>query len=315
MIGRRLLFLLFVFLSTTAIAQNASVRAEKYRMRIGEQIELLLKAEANKGQKIVWPAIADSIGPFFNVISRDTIDTLASAGNGLSLEQKIQITSFDSGMHSLPVFDFLFINSGSDTTSILSDVLSIEVKTIPVDTTKAIKDIRGLEDVPEDFTDLILYSILAAVALVAIAIGIYYYQKRKKPVQIIVPKGPVTPPWEIALATLDKIEREAVWKSGNDKLYHSSISEALRTYVEAQLKLPALESTTDETLALLQRSLKQQEAIDFIRQVLVLADLVKFAKEKPLPVEHERSLTLAKQFVLLTKPQVSNDAEKEVNNG
>jgi hypothetical protein len=208
-----------------------------------------------------------------------------------------------------------FINSGSDTTSILSDVLSIEVKTIPVDTTKAIKDIRGLEDVPEDFTDLILYSILAAVTLVAIAIGIYYYQKRKKPVQIIVPKGPVTPPWEIALATLDKIEREAVWKSGNDKLYHSSISEALRTYVEAQLKLPALESTTDETLALLQRSLKQQEAIDFIRQVLVLADLVKFAKEKPLPVEHERSLTLAKQFVLLTKPQVSNDAEKEVNNG
>jgi hypothetical protein len=61
--------------------------------------------------------------------------------------------------------------------------------------------------------------------------------------------------------------------------------------------------------------LKQQEAIDFIRQVLVLADLVKFAKEKPLPVEHERSLTLARQFVLITKPQISSDSEKEVKNG
>ncbi len=315
MIGRRLLFLLFVLLSSAAVAQNASVLAEKYRMRIGEQIELLLKAEANTGQKVVWPAIADSIGPFFNVISRDTIDTVDVPGKGFALEQKINITSFDSGMHSLPVFDFLFINPGSDTTSILSDVLSINVQTIPVDTTKAIQDIRGLEDVPEDFTDLILYSILAFVALAAIAIGIYYYQKRKKPTPVLIPKGPVTPPWEIALASLDKIEREAVWKSGNDKLYHSSISEALRTYVEAQLQLPALESTTDETLVLLQRSLKQQEAIDFIRQVLVLADLVKFAKEKPLAVEHERSLTLARQFVLLTKPQISNESEKEVNNG
>lgn len=315
MTGRKLLSLLFVLLSSAAMAQNASVRAEKYRMRIGEQIELLLKAEASEGQKIIWPVVSDSIGPFFDVISRDTIDTVAASGSGIALEQRIQITSFDSGMHSLPVFDFLFINPTNDTQSVLSDVLSIEVLTIPVDTTKAIKDIRGLEDVPEDFTDLILYSLLALFIVAGIGLGIYYYNKRRKPVVVQVPKGPVTPPWEIALAAFERIEKEAAWKSGNDKLYHSSIADTLREYIEAQLKLPALESTTDETLLLLKRSLNQTEVIELIRQVLTLADLVKFAKEKPLPAEHERSLTLARQFVLLTRPEIPPAQGKEVTNG
>jgi hypothetical protein len=53
MMGRKLLSLLFVLLSSVVIAQNASVRAEKYRMRIGEQIELLLKAEAHRPEDLV----------------------------------------------------------------------------------------------------------------------------------------------------------------------------------------------------------------------------------------------------------------------
>jgi hypothetical protein len=148
-----------------------------------------------------------------------------------------------------------------------------------------------------------------------IGFGIYYYNKRKKPVVVQVPKGPVTPPWEIALAAFDRIEKEAAWKSGNDKLYHSSIADTLREYIEAQLKLPALESTTDETLLLLKRSLNQTEAIELIRQVLTLADLVKFAKEKPLPAEHERSLSLARQFVLITRPEIQPVQGKEATNG
>lgn len=315
MMIRKSLLILLVLFSSVALAQTASVRAEKYRMRIGEQVELLLKAEAQKGQKIIWPSVSDSIGPFFDVIRRDTIDTVASPSNGITLEQRIQITSFDSGMHSLPVFDFQFVNPGNDTQSVLSDVLSIEVLTIPVDTTKAIKDIRGLEDVPEDFTDLILYILLAVAVVAGIGLGIYYYNKRKRPVVVEVPKGPIVPAWEIALAEFDRIEKEAAWKSGNDKLYHSSIADTLREYIEAQLKLPALESTTDETLLLLKRSLNQSEVIELIRQVLTLADLVKFAKEKPLPAEHERSLSLARQFVLLTRPETPPALGKEVTNG
>lgn len=315
MMIRKSLLILLVLFSSVALAQTASVRAEKYRMRIGEQVELLLKAEAQKGQKIIWPSVSDSIGPFFDVIRRDTIDTVASPSNGITLEQRIQITSFDSGMHSLPVFDFQFVNPGNDTQSVLSDVLSIEVLTIPVDTTKAIKDIRGLEDVPEDFTDLILYILLAVAVVAGIGLGIYYYNKRKRPVVVEVPKGPIVPAWEIALAEFDRIEKEAAWKSGNDKLYHSSIADTLREYIEAQLKLPALESTTDETLLLLKRSLNQTEVIELIRQVLTLADLVKFAKEKPLPAEHERSLSLARQFVLLTRPETPPAQGKEVTNG
>jgi hypothetical protein len=39
---------------------------------------------------------------------------------------------------------------------------------------------------------------------------------------------------------------------------------------------------------------------------------VKFAKEKPLPAEHERSMQFARSFVLQTKPgDLPNQPEKE----
>ena len=46
--------------------------------------------------------------------------------------------------------------------------------------------------------------------------------------------------------------------------------------------------------------------------MLVLADLVKFAKEKPLPNEHERALEYAREFVQITRPKelVNKDQRK-----
>ena len=54
-----------------------------------------------------------------------------------------------------------------------------------------------------------------------------------------------------------------------------------------------------------------------LKEILVLADLVKFAKEKPLPADNELSMDKAISFVELTKPvvkpEVKNDKEEYPN--
>ena len=303
--------LLFLLIALSLDAQQASVKADKYRIKIGEQVELKLNATAGPEQDLIWPPIPDTLGQWFDVVKKDTIDTVRSGGRS-NFTQSVWITSFDSGMHNLPVFDFQFITAQGDTESVLSDMLSIDIYPVAVDTTKSIKDIRGIEDVPFDYTDIIIYSVLGALVALAAVYAFYRWRKNRKVVAEPLAEKPKTPAWQRALEELERIEKEGAWKSGNDKRYHSAIADSLRAYIEEHLGLPALESTSDETLSMLRKSALSAESLEAARNVFVLADLVKFAKEKPLPAEHERSMQLARLFVNSTKPvDLSKAEEKE----
>jgi hypothetical protein len=301
----RNLLLLVLFLSVNSLsAQQASAKSDKYKIRIGDQAQIELNAKFLKGERVIWPVFKDSLGNHFDILNESVIDTIVdSTGNGIQLSQKINITSFDSGRHTLPVFSFDFIKPTGDTVFIISDALLIDVLTVPVDTTKAIKDIRDVLDVPFEIGEYIPW-IIGTLVLVAILVAaIYLWLKRKKPAVELKPSAPKIPAWQLALIALDAIENEKVWQQGKSKQFQSEITDVLRKYIEEQFRLPALESTTDETLILLRNSGFSEEAQQQIRQILKLADLIKFAKQEALPADHERSMNLAKAFVLATKPE------------
>ena len=310
---KRLFLLCFQFLILTSAlqAQQASVQSDRYRIRLGESFSLTLKAVMQDGQRVLWPVMSDSIGPHFDILQKGPVDTLPDAARkGMELLQKIEATSFDSGMHTMPVFAFDIISANGDTAHIVTDPLTFQVLTVPVDTTKAIKDIHGVVDVPFDLGEYIPW-ILLGLVIAALLVGlIYFWLKRKRPEMPAAPVAPTIPAWERALAALEEIGKEKAWQSGRDKIYHSAITDTLRIYLEEQFKLPALESTTDETMTMVRKVLPEKDLNESLRQILVLADLVKFAKEKPLPAEHERSLDLAKNFVELTRPRTVEQPAK-----
>ncbi len=311
---KRILFFCFTFffIQSSVLAQVASVKSDRYRIRLGEAFSLTLKATVKDGQRVVWPFVNDSIGSHFDILKKGPVDTMADADlKGMELLQKIQATSFDSGMHTMPVFAFDIISANGDTAHVVTDPLSFQVLTVPVDTTKAIKDIHGVVDVPFDIGEYIPWILLGLGIAALLIAGIYLWLKRKRPEKPAAPEVPKTPAWQRALEALEEIGKEKAWQSGRDKQYHSAISETLRAYIEEQFQVPALESTTDETLAMVRKVLADQSAIQHLRQILVLADLVKFAKEKPLPAEHERSLEQAKNFVEATRPREIVQSTKE----
>ena len=302
-----------LLLASQSHAQQASVQSDRYQIRLGESFSLTLKASIQGGQRVVWPAFSDSIGPNFDILKLGKIDTLPdSAKAGTQFLQKIEATSFDSGMHTMPVFAFDIISANGDTAHILTDPLTFQVSTVPVDTTKAIKDIHGVLDVPFDISEYIPWILVGLLVAALIAAGLYFWLKYKRKPTEVKPKAPSIPAWQKALSALDEIAKEKAWQSGRDKIYHSAITDTLRMYLEDQFQLPALESTTDETLEMLRKASFSQDSIQQLKQVLVLADLVKFAKEKPLPIEHERALEYAREFVQITRPKelVNKDQKK-----
>jgi hypothetical protein len=301
---------LLVLISLSAIGQSVHVSAkmDSTSMRIGEQVHLQLNATTPLHIQVVFPPIPDTIHKL-EVVQRSAIDTTKAAdGKTITYHQQITITGFDSGYYVVEPFTFRYRKEGSNDYDTLStEAMLLHVMTVPVDTTQQIKDIKPPVEVPFTFMDALPYIIGAAVLFVIVYLLIRYLRKRKKVIPQVVIKKPKRPAHEIALESLRKIQDEKLWQQGFYKQYHSAVTDAVRTYIEHRFEINAMEFTTDETLEHFRNNLISPEAKEKLRQILQLADMVKFAKAIPVGTENELTMQQAFDFIALTKPATKED--------
>ena len=97
---------------------------------------------------------------------------------------------------------------------------------------------------------------------------------------------------------LDAIKEEKIWQSGRTKDYYSAITEVLKEYISRVFDIDSVEMTTYEILGGLKKPLKNEASTwKQLKDLLTLADLVKFAKWSPLPDENEKIVKEAIDFV------------------
>jgi hypothetical protein len=191
-----------------------------------------------------------------------------------------------------------------DTSGIVSvtTMMLLAVHTVKVDTTQAIKPIIGPLNVPLSFREMLPW-ILAAIAVAALVIlGIWYFKKRrrKEPIFVLKPKV-VLQPHELALQGIEKLRVKKLWQAGKVKEYYSELTEILRKYIEDKFQVPALEQTSAEiTMSLINHPGCSATSLDKLSHLLIMADMVKFAKALPLATENEKSLSDGIEFVYET---------------
>ena len=299
-----------IFTPSFSIAQNVLVtaKADTTKIKIGEQFNLNLGITAPKGTLIFFTSVPDTLHKL-EVIKRSKIDTLQSAdGKSTTLQQKLTITCFDSGFYVIEPFTFFFQKPGTTGTDSLStEAQLLTVVSIPVDTTKAIKDIKATLDVPLTLKEVLPYIIGVLLIIILIGLIIYLTKKNKKSTKIVKRKIPLRPAHEIALEALKQTEEEKLWQQGFFKKFHSNVSDTIRQYIEHRFNINAMEYTTVETLDHLKGNIVTEEAKEKLNYILQLADMVKFAKVQPIANENEQSLSNAYSFVMLTKPVTQDD--------
>jgi hypothetical protein len=321
-----LVFMIALGTSKAQIKVNAVLDSSK--IRIGEQTKLDIyvtyDANAAKNLKVDWPSFEDTITGKVEIVSRTAIDSTIPDKSNPSLIQQHQqyiVTAFDSGYFAIPPFKF-FVN-GDTVNPVLTEALFLEVNTVKTDTTdKTIKDIKPPFGEPFDWKWYLplIYWGSAAVLLIALIIFIIVKLTKKKP-ETIVERKPDVPPHILALAQLEKVKEESVWKEGKTKEYYSAISDSVRLYIEGRFGIQALELTTDEIVRAFKSQVVDPLSKEKLQQMLVLADFVKFAKQIPIEQEHALALQNAFDFVNGTKREdeivieeeqpVQNDKEGE----
>ena len=291
--------LLLATLFPVAYAQQvkAGITPSVYNALIGQQIQLSLTlSQPGAAGPVFWPLIGDTIGGF-EVLERSPIDTVRTEKSS-TLSQKLLVTAFDSGLYRIPSVSFYL----ADSTAVLTAPIGIQINTVPVDTAQAFRAIKAPIDAPYTFRDFVPYLILGLI-LLGIAGGLIYHfsRKKKKPQGIVLAPRIVIPPHEVAMRKLALLEEKRLWQQGETKPYYSEITDILREYIEARYRVPALESTTGEILTSLQEHLPIPMQREKLRELLLRADLVKFAKFKPDPTAQMAEMEIAREFVKSTR--------------
>lgn len=255
--------------------------ADTTNIRIGEQINYQITVKNAKVGVAIPELKLDSLGKL-EIVKEDPIDTLKN-----ELVKKYVLTSFDSGSYLIPAQE-IYVWSQEYTTK----PIQIDVTTVAVDTTKQkMFPIKSIQNEPYTFDDFKQYLWWLLAALLLLAIILYFiFRKRKTPEE----KLAAIPPYELALKQLEELDKKQLWQQNKIKPYYIELTNILRNYIERELHIPAMESTSNELLSTItdfNRSSSldiPDEAILKLRKLLTEADLVKFAKYTPLANEIEQ---------------------------
>ena len=309
----------FVLLALFTLLSNAqiTVKTDTTKIRIGEQITL--KYIVDKQEDVQFPKIMLDSLQKMEVVKSFDVDTINN-----QLIKKYALTSFDSGRYELPKQLIRLKGKVHYTKPIIFDV-----GTILVDTTKQklfpIKSIQHQKYTIKDYAKNYWY--LLPILLILLALIWYFFIRKKETEEEKIAK---IPPFEMAIQKLADLDKKLLWQNNKTKEYYSELTDIIRTYIEKELKIPALESTTSELVNDIKK-INNSNNLDIsnkiilkLKDLLKEADLVKFAKSKPYATEIEMHRSYAdtileglklveKEFTEEVVEEVKKETEAENN--
>jgi len=208
--------------------------------------------------------------------------------------------------------------SGNDT--LKSNSLTIKVNPVDVSHLNDIHPIaeplefqsKWYDFLPDWITDYWGW-ILAAVLIIAAGVCAYLIMTRKVAVNIL-PQKKRLPPYELAVKRLEALRTDSIWERGMEKEYYTRLIDILRDYLQERFGINAMEMTSTQIVKVLSGNEATRQPNRYMRNILQIADFVKFAKVRPLPDDNVRAFNEALQFVEETRPAPEAEADSESTN-
>lgn len=316
-------FLLFITGATVVKAANVTISAklDSVNVLMGNLNTLHLEVVENKGVKgrlSIFQEIDKARG--YATVCGDSVelgtdyktDTTELGSGKIQINYSIPVQAFDSGTYTLPKFVYY---AGQD--SAVSNSLTFNI--YPVNVT-ADDEIAGFAPVAEpdgkkfyDFLPDWLLDFWWLWLIVFLAICAFLWAmrnyKQKGGLPFVSPKE-LPKPWEVALGSLQRLKARKLWEQGMEKEYFTELTDILREYLFARFGINAMEMTTRQIMDKIYES-DLRDKKDYVKQILNIADFVKFAKVRPLPADSIAAYDNAVKFVEETIPTEPDKDSKD----
>tara|TARA_R110002167_G_scaffold13570_7_gene56219 strand:- start:3879 stop:5462 length:1584 start_codon:yes stop_codon:yes gene_type:complete len=279
-------------------------------IKIGAQVNFTVRVETDTTAQVIFPE-GQSFSPLETVEAFATDTTRKN--DRMTLEKRYTLTQFDSGSYKLPSQRIDINGMGY-----MTDSLVIHVENVPVDTlVQKMYDIKPLIAVEKSNSNL--WKLLIGIGLLVAILGglLYWFVFRKKPLSE-EEKVALLPPYDRALMELKNLENSKYLIQDEYKQYYSELTDIVRSYLEEDVHVSALESTTDELINKLEvlkdaGELKiDDDTLTQFKNILQTADLVKFAKSKPPTSVAEQDRKSIELIVIKTHDALPEPTEEEL---
>lgn len=298
-----------LFVTSVVFSQQKQVQTsiDTTKNKIGAEFKLTIKTTVDTAAKVAFPN--PKILGALEVIQSYDIDTIKKDSR-YELIKKYGLTQFDSGKYSIPRLTILINNK-----PFFSDSLRVEVNNVVVDTLKQkLYDIKPIIEVNSSKSWIWK---LALILLLLTGIGAFIYwfikNRQKKKIEEEVYKTPI----EKATSLLNSLEKKQLWQKGEVKAYYSELTDIARNYIEEAIDVPAMESTTSELIEGLRKASQKKkmslstDTLKNLENVLQQADLVKFAKSRPLEFEITEDRKKIERAIVILDKSIPVVVEKE----
>ena len=281
----------------TIFAQKVSVKADTTNIRIGEQFEYQIAV--GDTANVIIPKLEGITG--LEIVEDLPLDTVKN-----NLFKKYILTGFDSGAFYIPSQQIFIRNRAYITDSILINVATVAVDTLQ----QRMFPIKSIQSEPWVFDDFKPYLIWVVLGILLIAALIIYLRTRKKKESLEKAVIPTIPAFEEAIAKLKELDEKLLWQNNRIKEYYTELTEILQNYLGKDVEIPTQELTSSEIIELVKTQNKtrhleiEQHTFKNLHLVLKNADLVKFAKSKPLSHEIEVDRKLTENIISNIQPKI-----------
>ena len=276
---------------------------------IGDLFHLELSLNHPKGYRVDYPEDTTSLGEF-------TVRNSSLNRRKTGSEITYQLAVYDTGQYTIPSIPVRLLSG--DTTqesySLRSDPITIFILSMVPPDSAELRDIKPLMSLPPRIPWV---WIGAGVGVLLLGGGLWWFLRRRNGEEEpeMTPKERREAAHKWALKRLREIERADYPAKGAMKQHFSEISATVRRYFENRYFFPALEMTSSEVLHALPDHHMNGEIAEMVRDLLMTADLVKFARYRASREEAGQVLRQAYQIIESTKIEEMRSTAEDLAEG
>ena len=272
-------------------------RSEGVDLTVGHPVTITLEATHPDTSRIIFPTLKRQWDEVFEVDSQSPATTTERTGR-LVTSQTIKVILFAPGEHEVPPLVVEVQDSAGTILDQPVPTLALNVvPVLPADVDE-LEDIRPQAEMTGPPLDLDLGApsnlpwIVGALALIGLACWWLYKLLRPRP-----PEPVFISPYDAAMGELERIEGLRLPAAGRFKEHYTLVADAIRSYLEGEFGIPALDRTTSEIQAEVNAADIDADGATEMRWLFVDCDIVKFTGLEP--DEYEAGLMVGRAREIL----------------
>ncbi|WP_145455090.1 hypothetical protein [Gimesia panareensis] len=292
---------------------EVSISMSTTSVRVAEPFTVTYELTSPSDQKLVWPAVADQLGPFDVIESNDFFDIPVDSGR--MWKRVLTLESIQSGNLEVPPLAVNIISS--DSSQVQSEPLkAVNIAAQPVTVSSVLegradptqfRDIQSVVDVEVPVENTSPWTTWGVTGLGVISLACVAFV-------VMAVRGRSITPEKWLLQQLDALLVRVSENPTDNHQHITELTEMTKHFLDLQYDIPASQQTTHELLQLLtERNIGSAQVRDELNKVMSLADEAKFAGLDLSVDELQTAIRTVRQSVPeLSKPLVPATTIPEV---